>query len=139
MGVEFVKDEADKKRQEIRELGTDISALHNPDPNKRYRFINKNQQRVARFKAQGYEITSKDSKTKTSVNQPSPEGGQMLGDLVLMETSMDNYKRRVQKAAERGAARERLNHEETMDRINKIARDEGRIRKPVAFDESTQT
>ena len=132
MGISVVKDEADKKIEEAREkyrqgdLSADRTMIRNGDPGKRYRFINRRESqghyRVADYEDKGYEIVPEGDKAKAVFGRPK-EGGQVVGDLVLMSTSMDNYKRRSKAAVQRQYDREAASKEQTRERLNRIARE----------------
>jgi len=118
---EVVKDEVDKRRDEIKVLGEDITVLNNPDPAKRYRYINKDPKRVARFLAAGYTITKKsEGGASPLIDQPGLNGAQEFGDLVLMETPMENFLARKRRAEAKSAMWERAGIDQARERLNRI-------------------
>jgi len=162
MGIEFVADERDRKtegmRQErkrlakkaetqpeeaaeemnYRELEISRTALLNPDPEKAYRLVNRDAKgRIGVLRGLGYKIVPEDAKVRL-VTGEKIDGGQVHGDLVLMETPIENYERR--RSAKRRRYEDQTGHEmeAARERINKIARD-GRAVGPhqeAAFDDT---
>lgn len=130
MGVEVLKDEADKKREEMRERmrlgdpGADITRVENRDPKYRYRGINKDPRRVARAKAKGFEAVPADDPARWPIEQ---EKGKEFGDLVLMREPMELYEAKKQADAEKAAAATRAHRDNTKERINQIAREAGAV------------
>ena len=123
MGIEFVADERDRKtegmRQErkrlakkaetqpeeaaeemnYRELEISRTALLNPDPEKAYRLVNRDAKgRIGVLRGLGYKIVPEDAKVRL-VTGEKIDGGQVHGDLVLMETPIENYERRRSRRA----------------------------------------
>lgn len=155
MSVSVTKDEADKRREELREkrreaVATgdmeaahrfDPSALRDPDPAYRYRWINKHPSRVSRYKSAGYEVSPPSDRTDSVIEGAKGDGAVKLNDdMILMRTSRANYEARVKRIKERGDTWEKAGREQAIERINRIAR-EGHLAKEhqdVAFDESSQ-
>ena len=154
MSVSVTVDETEKKRAELRDkrntavasgdsIGAqsfDPTALRNPDPNYRYRWINKHASRVSRYKSAGYEVVSTTDQVSSVLDDSRTTEGTIKqnDDMILMRTTRANYEARRKRIQERGDTWERAGHEQALDRINKIARD-GRLAKEhqdVAFDES---
>jgi len=137
MSIQVTEDEVDKRMRQLRDLKkqgaseADISILANADPNKRYRFSNAHSRRVKHFQRQGYKITppaKKGSKdTKAVFGHDSADGVQELNDdLVLMETSRENYVDRVAKGRLKNEERAQQGVDQARDRINKMYRDEAK-------------
>lgn len=149
MGITITEDEFDKKirgtreaRKEMverhkadtnmgeelnfRDLELNRTALRNPDPKKAYHMVNrtKDGENIAKRQGEGYICTPADSDTKwiMSVNK---DECQVQGDLVLMETSIENYERRRQLKRHRQAMMEGARVEQAKETMNKIARDGG--------------
>lgn len=142
MGAQILVDEADKKQQERRDryeqFGEIPIQLQNADPAKHYKFVNKRPERVSRFEGQGYQITPASSKTRAVGRTRTAEGGQEVGDLVLMETTSENYSRRLRKIKSKQEFLEQTKRGEVRETINRIAGD-SRIRGDIVFDESSES
>ena len=153
MGVTITKDETEKRREQLSahqreavETGDhavffDPTALRNPDPNKRYRWINKNPRRVSAYKSAGYELEKSNPDGVSSiVDTPVGSDGtiKLNDDMVLMSTSMENYLARRERVKQRGERWENAGREQAMERINRLAREGGLTKShtDVAFDES---
>lgn len=144
MSIRVTEDEVDKKMREIRERvrrgepGMDRTALVGADPNKRYRWVTRNPRQQAHRKAQGYQLT----KPKSGVEAPAgriEEGGICLGpDVVLMETSRENYVERLATNKLKQERQERERTEQAREAINKLYRDEmrGKPHKDITFEDS---
>lgn len=146
MAVEFLVDEADKKRLQRREQQKEMRVegevppdLIKPDPDKHYKkvfYAPGNRGRIARFQGRGYRVTPPDSTTKIP-GARMEDGLQIDGeDLVLMETSQENYKKRVKQIANRAHRFEVQAQHEQQDKLNRLARDAGLVGpgQNVAFD-----
>jgi hypothetical protein len=145
MGTEF-KDERDRQQEAIRKLtqsgrreeilgdpdlrrhflsdNLDPTMLKHPDPAKRYKLVNKEPRRMARFEAGGYVKVPHNAKTQLPGRLRTEDGGQTNGDNVLMETPVENFERRLKRISNRQKLMEQANIQETRDNINRIARDE---------------
>ncbi len=149
MGVTITEDESDKKlrgametRKEVvrrhandnhaaeelaaRPLEVEPTELRNPDPNKRYHLTDRRRdgEIIARKQGYGYEVTDPKGKTKL-INGVIKDDAQIIGDLVLMETSDENYERRRGMKAEKWKRMSMERLDQSRERINKIARDGG--------------
>ena len=162
MGILVTEDEADKKirgareeRQKIarsgrpdagaelaaREMEISRTAIKNPDPKKAYRLVNRdNKGRVGMLKGYGYKITDVDADAQLVMGE-EVEGAQAHGDLVLMETPLENYERRRNKRYSRMEALSTAQLEASKEKINQMARDSGLIgpHQEAAFDESRES
>ena len=100
MGIEFVKDEADKRQ-------FDALALKNADPNKHYRWARDRDMAIAKHNFNGYGIVDSSSDPVRSVCDESTRMKKSgdndttikLGDMILMSTSKENYERRMKEEA----------------------------------------
>lgn len=143
MAVEVVGDEADRKRTSQRERNKNLRRegelppdLVDPDPAKHYHKVADDPKRIARFQSRGYRITPPDSKTKLPGAIRDERGMQKEGDLVLMETSSENYRKRVATINDRAHRFSVAAREEHNERMNQVARDAGLIgpHQQVSFD-----
>jgi hypothetical protein len=161
MGIMVTKDEADKRlegmkaeRQKIvssgrseraiteelvaRESELSRTAVLNPDPRKSYHLANKDQKgRVGILKGLGYKPTDPKGKAQL-VTGEEVDGAQTHGDLMLMETPVENYERRRGLRMKRQAAIAEEHAEASQETINQIARDGGLVgpHQEAAFDDS---
>ncbi len=149
MGVTITEDEADKRlrgametRKEVvrrhahdtgaaeelsaRPLEVEPTELRNPDPAKAYHLTDRRRdgEIIARKQGYGYEITDPKGKTKL-INGVIKDDAQVIGDLVLMETPVENYEKRRGMKAEKWRRMSMERMEQSKERINKIARDGG--------------
>lgn len=162
MGIMVTKDEADKRvegmkaereriarsgrpdaAQEIaaREIELSRTAIRNPKPGKAYRLANKDQKgRLGLLKGYGWKVTDpKDSAQLVTAEEV--DGAQTHGDLVLMETSVENYERRRAKRYERMERIANEHAEASRETINQMARDAGLVgpHQEAAFDDSRES
>lgn len=147
MSVKILEDEIDKRVRQMHEerragTGTsDPTRLERPRKDRRYKWVNKHSERVDHFASAGYQATprAKEEGTAPVIGVwDEALGAYRRGDTILMETPMDNYVERAAKAKYTAEVREQAGRIQIMEKIDRIARDEGRIRRPVAFDESEQ-
>lgn len=153
MSVTVTKDETDKRVEQLRDQQReaiaagdrvdvfDPTALRNPDPSKRYRWINKHPNRVSAYRSGGYETEKKrEGGVESIVDTPLGPNGEIRlnDDLVLMSTPKANYEARRKRVRQRGEAWENAGREQAIERINRLARDGGltKAHRDVAFDES---
>ena len=102
MGIEVIKDEADKRQ-------FDGTALKDKDPNKHYRWARDRDMAIARHNYNGYGIVDSTTDKVRSVCDESTrmkkgsdaDTAIRLGDMVLMSTSKENYERRVKEEADK--------------------------------------
>ena len=100
MGIEVVRDEADKKQ-------FDALALKNRDPEKHYRWSRDRDMSIARHRFNGYDIVDATSDKVRSVCDDTTrmkkgvdvDNAIRLGDMVLMATSKDNHNERMKEEA----------------------------------------
>src|SRR5690242_12307032 len=162
MGILVTEDEADKRtrgmreeRQRItksgrpdaaaemaaKEMEVSRTAIKNPDPTKRYRLANKEHKgRVGVLKGYGYKVVDPDDKAQL-VTGEEVDGAQSHGDLILMETTVENYERRRGARLKRQEALSGQQLEASREKINQMARDAGLVgpHQEAAFDESRDT
>lgn len=146
MGLEFVRDEHDKRLEGLQageihpEAGGDITYVHNKQEGKVYKTVNKDPRRIASFAAKGFRITPFNDPAQLLAKDPENKGGQVVGDLILMEidvktalTRKEMYRTKYDRQTE-----DQLNA--TKDRINRMGRDEARVtaHKDIAFSESEE-
>jgi hypothetical protein len=161
MGITVTEDEADKKFRGVSEGRKDVvkrhahdadaaqefqarsleiehTALRDPDPAKAYHLTDRRRdgEIIARKQGLGYEITDPKGKTKL-INGVVKDDAQIMGDLVLMETPIENYEKRKQMKAEKWARMSMQRMDQAKEKINQIARDGGLIsrHKNAAVDE----
>lgn len=134
MGISVTEDEADKKRKYERIMQQrqrlDVSTLDNPNPAKRYKWVNNRPRGVARAERLGFEKTDPKGET-TAVFGVAKDGVITLGpgsDVILMEEPMELYEAKRQADAETLAAQVKGINEAAKEKLNRIARDEGRAR-----------
>src|SRR5262245_19285634 len=144
MSVEFMRDEIDKKKEELIARGKAQTTVFLPTVVKEkkegyyYRGVNANKRRVATFESKGYEtVNEKDQESWTIEHKK--DGAKQYGDQVLMRITLDKY---VENRAVAELNYERQRGETiaaTRERLNKLARDGGLIRehsKDITFDDS---
>jgi len=160
MGISVTEDEADKKLRGVMETRKDVvrrhahdtgaaeelsgrleiepTELRNPDPAKAYHLTDRRRdgEIIARRQGQGYEITDPKGKTKL-LNGVVKDDAQIIGDLVLMETPVENYERRKAMKNEKWKRMSMQRLEQSKEKINQIARDGGLVgrHKNAAVDE----
>ncbi len=133
MSISVLRDEVDKKKDELREkvmrgeLPSRLDVTGKKE-GKVYRHISARPQAKARRMAQGYVIcTDKDVKTQFSIGDGGTPGAQKVGeDLVLAEIPVERYvenQARIELSGERKLA-ERM--DESREKINRMYRDEAR-------------
>ena len=149
MGISVTEDEGDKKirgaletrkeitrrhardtsaAEEIEARGdeVDICLVKNGDISKAYRLVNrtKDGEHIARRQGAGYEVTDPKGKARL-VGGVVKDDAQVMGDLVLMETPVENYERRRSMRRKRAAQMYSDKMDEAKENINKIAREGG--------------
>lgn len=161
MGI-VVKDEADRKREGMaeerrriansgrsdageelraREMELSRTAIRNPDPKKSYRLANKDQKgRIGLLRGKGYKVVPTDDRAQL-VTGEVVDGAQAHGDLILMETSAENYERNRSRRLRQSEEIAGQHLESVREKINTIARDAGLVgpHKEAAFDESRES
>lgn len=167
MGIEFIEDEADKARRGVREERREVIRKHKGRPTaneeliereldptmlrgpydelagKRFKWVNRvsrDGHRIQYHEGHGYQIVDPDKSSVKPVIGVKKDGAYVQGDLVLMETPLENYERRRHKANRKLDNMTGQYREVARENINKIARDEGRVpaHVDVAFDDSTE-
>lgn len=133
MGISVLRDEVDKKKEELREkvMRGELPgrlAITGQKKGKMYRHVSTRPDALARRKAQGYEIcTDPDVKTQFSVGDGGTPGARQVGsDLILAEIPLERYatnQAMVELSGER-KLEQRMN--ESREKINKMYRDEAR-------------
>lgn len=162
MGIMVTKDEADKKiegmREErkriaksgrsdageemaAREMEISRTAIRNPRPDKAYRLVNREHKgRVGVLKGYGYKMVDPDSETQL-VTAEVVDGAQTHGDLVLMETPVENYERRRRNRLDKQSSLAGEHAEASREKINQMARDAGLVgpHQEAVFDETRES
>lgn len=162
MGLLVTEDEADKKargmreeRQKIaksgrpdaaqemqaREMEISRTAIRNPNPGKAYRLVNRDHKgRVGVLKGYGYKVVPPKDEAQL-VTAEIVDEAQTHGDLILMETPIENYERRRAKRLHHAEMLAGQHAEASKEKINKLARDSGLVgpHKEAAFDESRES
>lgn len=141
--IEFGKSHEEKQRELQRILQRrrhrDITALSGthevdgraaPDPNYRYKWVNKKARSVASAQGQGFEKVDPASVDTIADYGIVKDGAIQLGegsDLILMRERLETYEGK--RAADAEQQRDRINgvNEAAKERLNKLARDEGRV------------
>lgn len=133
MAIEVIADEADKKREYERILQRrkqhDITALTNPDPSKRYRWINKKSRAVAHAEGNGFAKVDPKGDTQAQFGV-TKDGAIHLGegsDVILMEEPIELYEMKRQADEDRMQSQLANMNAEVKDNLNRIARNEGRV------------
>lgn len=149
MSAYVTEDEIDKRARQFREerrLGKNVdpTALENPKKKYRYKYVNENRRRTQHYENNGYEIVKVDKNDPKAVR---PRGGRItdegtirMGDMILMQTPRDNYIDRAAMAKARGDTMAEAFMEDAKEKINRMARDEGRVKRRggVVFDDSQE-
>lgn len=140
MGVEVTRDEADKKRDEIkarhRTGEIDPTTVKGGDRRFRYRGVNNRPDRIARYETFGYEIVPPDDKAQWEYGNIKKDGMQLrANEQILMRAPMEIYEERRKKNRDKLTRQINAGKEMTRERVNKIARDGGLARphKDAAF------
>ena len=129
--VEVVKDEADKKREEMLDKyrrgdpGSDLTQIVGGDKKFRYRGVNKRPERVARAKARGFETVPSDDPASFLVQMGA--SGKEFGDLVLMREPMELYEMKKSRQKSKRAMQDQAYQDGIDDTINRIAREAGAV------------
>lgn len=106
MGVSVTQDEADKKRLDpARKF--DPYEVHNKQPGKRYKMLNKSERNLERRKAEGYEIVQGDDPEKLGLNESTAlkkgadvDTTRRFSDLVLGRISEELVEQKAKKNRE---------------------------------------
>lgn len=149
MGINVTHDEADKQREYQRILQrrrkhdiTTLSGTHTdlhgrsnqPDPNFRYKFVNKRARAVAKAQTLGFEIVPTSDSTQADYGVHK-DGAQQLGegsDVVLMREPVELYEMKRAEDEERQRQVIQAVNDTARDNINRIARNE--LRTPAHRD-----
>lgn len=134
MGIEFVRDEADKQ--------FDALALKNAKPDKRYRFVRKKDIQMARAKFNGYEVVDRSVDNVESVLDDGTrmkKGSDLttsveVGDMILMSQPREKFEERMgrrQRKIDREAADHSKNAVAAMN-----AEGRGKVR---AYEDNTES
>lgn len=134
MGIEFVRDEADKQ--------FDALALKNADPAKKYRFVRKKDIQMARAQFQGYEVVDTTiDKARSVLNDGTQvkKGSDVtttveVADMILMSQPKEKFEERVRRR-DRKIERQISGHSrDAVDEMNRIG--QGKVR---AYQENTES
>jgi hypothetical protein len=151
VGITISEDEHDKKYRGMRETRKQIiedhkhdtntpqelmartwqidqTKLKNPNLEKAYHLVDrrKDGEIINKRRGQGYKITPASDETQLNGCAHVDES-QVKGDLVLMETSAENYEKRRELNRKRAEFMYGQRIEETKEKINKMARDSGLV------------
>jgi hypothetical protein len=158
MAIDVTQDEADKRAASVRKqreeilcenpnageafesLQLDRTAIVNPQKGKAYHLVNRATQSGARIqvlKGHGYKVTPENDPAQLLYGAKQ-DGGQVHGDLILMETDRANYEKRRSRKMRLHDARLGVERETARENMNKMLRDSGHApaHKDATFDDS---
>ena len=98
MAIEFLRDEIDKRKEEIRDRRRqggsavfDETIVRNKKSGYHYHGVANRPRRIAVFENKGYEKVSATDQEAWSVAYPNASGARELGDQILMRVPIDRY------------------------------------------------
>lgn len=128
MDVELVRDEVDKRKAELKEKRRlhgfqrfDPTVLTDTDPAFHYRGVNRDDRRIASFRARGYEVVPKDDKANWSSGR-TVQSGKEFGDQVLMRIPREDFITHLAEGELKLEAQTAATMADAIENIDRIAR-----------------